>query len=148
MYVTFLYEGAGYLNTVGYYVLQSRYSNGVYSVDSAILIKRNGKFPYRNEEKPSLPFVVSYYDANNKPIGAYSIENPASSRSCEDGKQGIRFNEGILFEILLPANSSIKGFTISDRGKQLLSRDLPKRVIKEKNDDNTGATRDSIPGKN
>ena len=132
------------MDSAGYFAIQSKYNSGVYSVDSNVLIKRNGIFPFRNEENPSLPFVVSYFDANNKIIGTYSIENPASARTCEEGKEGVHMIDGAIFEILLPANKNIKGYTVSDNGKQLFSRDLPRQIIIENNDDKTRNDKDSI----
>lgn len=118
-------------DTTGFLVIKQVYKNGNYISDSLIALKRSGIFPYRNEKKAALPFVVSYYTATNELIGMYSLENPATSRSCEDGKEEIRFNEGLVFEIFIPNNPSIRSYKISVNGKEVSSQTLPKRIIKE-----------------
>ena len=61
----------------------------------------------------------------------YSIENPVISRTCEDGKEDIRFNEGMIFEILLPSDPNIKNYRVTFQGKEIISQPIPQRIIKE-----------------
>ncbi len=118
-------------DSTGFLVIKHVYTKGNYVSDSLVALKRTGTFPYRNEKKAALPFVVSYYTAANELVGMYSMENPATSRSCEEGKEEIRFNEGLVFEILIPNNPAIRRYNISVNGKEVSSQTLPKRIIKE-----------------
>jgi hypothetical protein len=118
-------------DSTGFLVIKHVYTNGNYVSDSLVALKRNGTFPYRNEKKATLPFVVSYYTAANELVGMYSMENPATSRTCEEGKEEIRFNEGLVFEILIPNNPAIRRYTISVNGKEVSTQTLPKRILKE-----------------
>jgi hypothetical protein len=125
------FNPAYFNDSTGYIVIKAVYKNGAYIPDSVVAFKRNGKFPYRTEKTTSLPYVVSYYNANGALAGAYSIDNPVMSKSCEEGQQGIRVNENMPFEILLPNDKNITRYTISVQGKEVAGKNLPLRLIKE-----------------
>lgn len=124
-------------DSTGYFVIKTTYKAGAYQYDSTLVTKRRGLFPYRNEKKAVLPFVVSYYDASDRLIGMYSLENPAISRTCEDGKEAIRFNEGISFELLLPSNPAIRRYRVTFEGKEIIAQPVPGRIVNEKTDNET-----------
>lgn len=130
-------------DSTGYIVIKAVYKNGSYVPDSVAAFKRSGKFPYRPEKKPTMPFVVSYYNANAALIGSYSIENPALYRTCEEGNGGILMTENLTFEILLPADPAIKRYGVSIDGKEVFVKNLPVRVVKEGNN-NPGNNKDTI----
>ena len=91
---------------------------------------RKGRLPYkieREEPKKGLPFAVSWYDRSDHHLGSYTIENPVTFRSCEEGKQEIKVIRPANFEILLPANVDIGSVRISNEGKEVTRIQLPPR---------------------
>lgn len=103
-----------------------QYAGGMYTLDS-ISEARKGRLPYKLQEKNSLPFRVTFYDAQNKPLGGYSIENPMMLRSCEPGAEDIRMTDSMQFEILIPDNRNISTVRIAEQQKELASFSLSPR---------------------
>lgn len=110
-----------------HWAITGRYSGGNYEFDTTAVSVRPGRTPHLPERKPALPFVVSYFAADGRLIGQYSIENPVESRTCEDGQEGRRFNEGSIFEILLPADQAISHVQVQASGKRVGSFRVPQR---------------------
>jgi hypothetical protein len=103
--------------------LSVRYAAGAFTVDS-ISEPRKGRLPFKLEEKSTLPFSVTFYDAQNKLIGGYSIENPVRLRTCESGEESIRLIDTLEFEILIPDNRSISTVKITENQKELATFNL------------------------
>lgn len=96
-------------------------ANGTLQLDSSSINSpiRKGRLPYPldREQKNNTPFSVSWYDANNKRLGGYSIESPLILRTCEEGKEEVKVMSSGTFEVLLPADRSISSFQLTSQGK-------------------------------
>ncbi|MFT3822466.1 MAG: hypothetical protein QM731_01050 [Chitinophagaceae bacterium] len=128
-----------------HWAITGKYTAGSYQFDTTAFHIRSGRLPYAQESKPSLPFVVSYYDVSGKLIGQYSIENPVNLKSCEPGKEGSKITD-MDFEILLPANTAISNIQIDISGKKAGTFRLPARRVVDTGGERNPNDTTRIPG--
>lgn len=96
-------------------------STGALQLDSASINSpiRKGRLPYSldREQKNNMPFTVSWFDANNKRLGGYSMDSPLTLRTCEEGREEVKVMSAGTFEVLLPADRAISSFQLTSQGK-------------------------------
>lgn len=120
--------------------VRGKYENGAWIIDQSAAYIRPGRLPYGKASNGELE--VKYTDASGKVLGQYLIENPGKLRTCDDGEHKSTIPATFDFEILLPGREDVKGFTISEGGKQLQEFKMPLRMVRDEMKPTT------IPGAN
>lgn len=109
--------------------VRGKYENGAWIMDQSTAYIRPGRLPYGKASNGEME--VKYTDASGKVLGTYLIENPGKLRSCDEGGHQSTTPATFDFEILLPGREDVKGFTISEGGKQLQEFKIPLRMVRD-----------------
>ncbi len=106
-----------------HFAVKINYNNGVFELAPGPASVRAGRMPYARDGGD---FMVQYNDANNKILGSYSIQDPTTVRSCDEGgKPFIKTIPHGSFDLLLPSNRSISIVEFSAGGKAVSKLTVP-----------------------